>query len=77
MKNRKKHLSILLALALALAMLPLTVFAEDALPVLLAYVLSRFGRLNLIWLSFVLAEGIVVPIALTLWKKESRRTLVD
>ncbi|MBQ1580044.1 MAG: hypothetical protein IIZ86_02815, partial [Firmicutes bacterium] len=33
MKNRKKHLSILLALALALAMLPLTVFAEDALPV--------------------------------------------
>lgn len=51
--------------------------AEDALPVLLAYVLSRFGRLNLIWLSFVLAEGIVVPIALTLWKKERRRTLVD
>lgn len=51
--------------------------AEDAQPVLLAYVLSRFGRLNLIWLSFVLAEGIVVPIALTLWKKESRRTLVD
>ena len=33
MKNRKKHLTILLVLAMALAMLPMGVFAEDALPV--------------------------------------------
>ncbi|MBQ4409571.1 MAG: hypothetical protein II831_02485, partial [Firmicutes bacterium] len=33
MKNRKKHLSILLALAMAFVLLPAAAFADDALPV--------------------------------------------
>ena len=33
MKNRKKHLSILLVLAMALVLLPAAAFADDALPV--------------------------------------------
>ena len=53
----------------------ITMLRQAILPVLLAFVLSRFGRINLLWLSFVLAEGIVVPVALAFWKKESVRTL--
>lgn len=53
----------------------LTMLRQAALPVLLALILSRFGALNLIWLAFVLAEGVAIPVALTLWRRESSTVL--
>jgi len=53
----------------------LTMLRQAVLPVLLALILSRFGRLNLIWLAFVLAEGIAIPLAGALWRRESRTVL--
>ena len=46
----------------------LTMTRQAALPLVFAVILSRFGRLNLVWLSFVLAEAAAIPLALFLWK---------
>ncbi len=55
----------------------LTMLRQAALPVLLALTLSRLGRLNLIWVAFVLAEGIGIPVALSFWRQESQAALMD
>ena len=55
----------------------LTMLRQAALPVLLALALSRLGRLNLIWVAFVLAEGIGIPVALSFWRQESQAALMD
>ncbi len=67
--------SALQGLSLPRPSMVITMLRQAVLPVLLALILSRFGRVSLMWLSFVLAEGIVVPAAITFWKKESGRTL--
>ena len=37
--------------------------------------LSHFGNLTLIWLVFVLAEAVVIPIGIILWRRESDKVL--
>ena len=37
------------------------------MPVALALIVRAFGRLELVWLVFVAAELICVPLALKLW----------
>ena len=37
--------------------------------------LSHFGNLMLIWLAFVLAEAVVIPIGIILWRRESDKVL--
>ncbi|MEY8392653.1 hypothetical protein D3Z36_09805 [Lachnospiraceae bacterium] len=44
-------------------------------PVLFIAVLSRLGNLSLIWMSFVLAEAVVIPLGMFLWKRESTKVL--
>lgn len=44
-------------------------------PVLFIAVLSRLGNLSLIWISFVLAEAVVIPLGMFLWKRESTKVL--
>lgn len=46
----------------------LTTLRQAVLPVGLAFALSTVGSLNMVWLSFVIAEAVCVPLALRLWK---------
>ena len=45
----------------------LTMLRQAVLPVALALIVRAFGRLELVWLVFVAAELICVPLALKLW----------
>ena len=52
----------------------LTMTRQAILPVAFALILRMFGSLNLLWLTFVLAEAAGIPLALYLWRK-SRNSL--
>lgn len=45
---------------------------QAILPIIFAVILRQFGRIDFIWLSFVLAELCGLPLALYLWKRNSR-----
>ena len=62
-------------LSLARPSMLLTMLRQAALPVLLAFVLRLTGNLNMIWISFVLAEALSVPTAIQLWKNKSGKTV--
>lgn len=53
----------------------LTLSRQVVLPVLFIAALSRLGNLSLIWMSFVLAEAVVIPFGMVLWRKESTKVL--
>lgn len=42
---------------------------QAVLPILFAFVLSRFGNVSLVWISYVIAEICGIPLAIYLWKK--------
>lgn len=50
----------------------LTMARQAVLPLVFAFILRRFGMLNLIWAAFVLAEFAGIPFAIYLWKKSRR-----
>ena len=47
----------------------LTMTRQAILPVVFAVILRVFGQVDIIWLSFVLAELMGIPFAVHLWKK--------
>ena len=47
----------------------LTLLRQAALPVILALLLRLSGVLDLMWLSFVLAEAICIPLCLWMWRR--------
>ena len=47
----------------------LTMARQAVLPVLFALLLRLTGSLNMIWLGYILAEAICIPLALYLWRK--------
>lgn len=51
----------------------LTVARQAILPVLLALALRPFGRLELIWAAFVLAELLGLPLAAAFWSRAYRK----
>ncbi|MBQ8094429.1 MAG: MATE family efflux transporter [Clostridia bacterium] len=51
----------------------LTMLRQAVLPVLLALLFRLTGNLLLIWLSFVLAEALCLPLAAVLWKNNWTR----
>ncbi len=53
----------------------LTLSRQVVLPVIFIAVLSRLGNLSLIWMAFVLAEAVVIPLGMILWRKESGKVL--
>ncbi len=53
----------------------LTLSRQVILPVLLIAAVSHLGELSLVWWAFVLAEALVIPGGMILWKMESRRAL--
>ena len=53
----------------------LTLSRQVIMPVLLITAVSWFGELSLIWWAFVLAEALVIPAGMVLWKKESGKSL--
>ena len=62
-------------LGLGLQSMVLTLSRQVVLPVAFIAILSRFGKLSLIWLAFVLAEAAVIPFGVALWKREAGRVL--
>ncbi|MDO5154543.1 MAG: MATE family efflux transporter [Eubacteriales bacterium] len=48
----------------------LTMLRQAILPLLLGYVISRMGQINLIWFAFVIAEMIVIYPAIIIWKHD-------
>lgn len=55
----------------------LTLSRQVILPALLIAAVSHFGELSFIWCAFVLAEVFVIPMGMTLWKKESQKALTS
>ena len=53
----------------------LTLSRQVVLPIVFIAVLSGFGNVSLIWMAFVLAEAVVIPFGMILWKKESEKAL--
>ncbi len=53
----------------------LTMTRQAVLPIILVFILSRFGSVNLIFISFVAAEIITLPLGINLWKRAVRLTL--
>lgn len=48
---------------------------QAVLPVIFALLLSTLGNLNLLWLGFILAELVTIPIALVYWRRAYRTRL--
>ena len=46
---------------------------QAILPLVFAFILKWFGNLNLIWVSFVLAELCGIPLAMMLWKRKGEK----
>lgn len=55
----------------------LTLLRQAILPVSLALLLRSFGSLSLVWWAFVLAEGVCMPLALSLWHRNRDRAMKD
>ena len=53
----------------------LTLSRQVILPVIIIAALSRFRNVALIWTAFVLAEAVVIPPGMILWRKESGKVL--
>ena len=65
--------SALQGLSRANSSMLLTILRQAVLPLLLAFVVSGLGQINLIWLAFVIAEIIVIYPAVLLWRKDLNR----
>ena len=48
---------------------------QAILPLVFAFILKWFGTLNLIWVSFVLAELCGIPLAMMLWKRKGEKQI--
>lgn len=53
----------------------LTLARQVVLPIVFVAVLSSTRNLPLIWMAFVLAEAVAIPIGVFLWRKESGKVL--
>lgn len=53
----------------------LTLSRQVVLPVIFISVLSRLKNISLIWMAFVLAEAVVIPFGVFLWRRESGKAL--
>jgi putative MATE family efflux protein len=47
----------------------ITMLRQAMLPLAFAFVLSRTKQISLVWTAFIMAELLVIPVALALWKK--------
>lgn len=62
-------------LGLGIQSMLLTLSRQVILPVVLIAAASHLGELSLIWWAFVLAEALVIPGGVVLWKRESGKVL--
>ncbi|MCQ2531380.1 MAG: MATE family efflux transporter [Saccharofermentans sp.] len=65
--------SALQGLSRANSSMLLTMLRQAILPLLLAYLLSLTGNINLIWFAFVISEIIVIYPAIRMWKRDLKR----
>ncbi len=47
----------------------ITMIRQAILPLIFAYTISQFGNINLVWIAFVIAELLGLPVAVLTWKK--------
>ena len=47
----------------------ITMLRQAMLPLAFAFALSRTKQISLVWTAFIMAELLVIPVALALWKK--------
>lgn len=55
----------------------LTMARQAIFPVGLVFLFIPFRKINLIWLAFLLAELLALPLGLALWKRAKRKVLAD
>lgn len=46
---------------------------QAVLPILFALILSRFGNVSLVWISYIIAELCGIPLAIYLWKTKKEK----
>lgn len=63
---------IVSALSLEKDSMYISVARQAVFPILAALILSRFGKLELIWFSFVFAEVLGLSLAVVLWRKKGK-----
>lgn len=56
-------------LSMGMSSMVLTMARQAVLPLVFAGIFSRFSHLNLLWMAFILAELLGMPLAMWLWKK--------
>ncbi len=56
-------------LSMGMSSMILTMARQAALPLLFAGLLSRLGKVDLLWMGFILAEFFGIPLAVWFWKK--------
>lgn len=60
-------------LSMGMSSMILTMARQAVLPLLFAGIHSRYDNLNLLWIGFILAECIGIPLAVWFWKKGYRQ----
>ena len=60
-------------LSMGMSSMILTMARQAVLPLIFAAIFSRWGNLNLLWIGFILAEFIGIPVGMWFWRKGYRR----
>ena len=60
-------------LSMGMSSMILTMARQAVLPLIFAAIFSRWGNLNLLWIGFILAEFIGIPMGMWFWRKGYRR----
>ncbi|WP_044914459.1 MATE family efflux transporter [Butyrivibrio sp. WCE2006] len=47
----------------------ITMIRQAILPLIFAYTISQFGNISFVWIAFVIAELLGLPVAVLTWKK--------
>lgn len=64
-------------LSLGMSSMVVTMSRQAILPLAFAWVISKFGKIDLLWYSFVLAELLGIPLAVRFWKKGYRKNVLQ
>lgn len=64
-------------LSLGMSSMVVTMLRQAALPLVFAWMISKAGKIDLLWYGFVLAELIGIPLAVRFWRKGYRQNVLQ
>lgn len=64
-------------LSLGMSSMVVTMLRQAALPLVFAWMISKAGKIDLLWYGFVLAELIGIPLAIRFWRKGYRQNVLQ